>query len=247
MPVSRFAPLPFRPWGWNHRWPCLFWLVSLTFAITLSGLAQQVVTIAPSSGVAPAEIYSGTNYSGIHSNGVTISSSGGTDQIDLQVTNLPAGATVYLQSSFVPPTSSSTSFNFLFGVAVTNVAEGDYTLYLLASSTNPSIVAKTRTFGLHVGSRTFCRPSVTNNTAWSANTNWSPTLAGGLAPGANVVFEDQAVEIGGTNSVTANTTIGRLSYLRVPNNALWRTVLSSGVTLTVTNGFSANNVTADNS
>src|SRR5262249_7488190 len=48
-------------------------------------------------------------------------------------------------------------------------------------------------------------------------------------------------------SVTANTTIGRLSYLRSANNTLWRTVLSSGVTLTVTNGFSANNISADNS
>src|SRR6476660_2349223 len=104
------------------------------FGVGLKGvaLAQQVITIAPSSGVAPAEIYSGTNYSGIHTNGVTISSALGTDEIDLQVTNLRPGATAYLQSSFVPSVTNSTSFNFLFGIAVTNLAQGDYTLYLVA-------------------------------------------------------------------------------------------------------------------
>src|SRR5206468_3777449 len=75
-------------------------------------------------------------------------------------------------------------------------------------------------------------------------TNWSPAA---LAAGANVRFEDQAVELGGTNTVTSSTTIGRLSYLRSANNTQWRTILSSGVTLTVTNGFSANSVSADNS
>src|SRR5437763_180192 len=115
MPKSWFTPA--------HAVP---FVVLLGAVLTGSVFAQQVVTIAPSSGVAPAEIYSGTNYSGVHTNGVSINSSGGTDQIDLQITNLPAGAAAYLQNAFVPPTSSSTTFNFLFGIAVTNVAQGDY-------------------------------------------------------------------------------------------------------------------------
>src|SRR5580765_3350001 len=111
----------------------------IALCVTLPSPAQQVVTIAPSSGVAPTEVYSGTNYSGIHSNGVSISSALGLDQIDLQVTNLPAGVTVYLQSSILPSVTNPTTFNLPFGIAVTNVAQGDYTLYLVASSTNSSI------------------------------------------------------------------------------------------------------------
>src|SRR5215510_11990469 len=78
-------------------------LLFICAAVSVSG--QQVLTIAPSSGVGPAEIYSGTNYSGIHTNGFTINSSGGTDQVDLQVTNLPPGATVFPINSFVPPSA----------------------------------------------------------------------------------------------------------------------------------------------
>ena len=37
------------------------------------------------------------------------------------------------------------------GIGVTNVAAGDYALYLVASSTNLSITPKIKTFGLHVG------------------------------------------------------------------------------------------------
>src|SRR5215471_756895 len=200
-------------------------------AATISSHAQQVLTIAPSSGVGPAEIYSGTNYSGVHTNGLSVSSSGGTDQVDLQVTNLPPGVTVFPISSFVPGSTNAATLNYFIGIAVTNAAAGDYTLYLVASSTNLSIVPKLKTFGLHVGNLTFWRPSVTNNNTWATDTNWSPAV---LAPGANVRFEDQAVELGGTNTLTSTTTIGRLSYLRAVNGTQWRTVLGSGVTLTVT-------------
>src|ERR1051325_5680079 len=125
MPKPRFIPAVSHPRLSAHADVLRLAL----FGVTLAGsaFAQQVVTIAPSSGVAPVEMYSGTNYSGVHTNGISINSSGGTDQIDLQITNLPAGSVPYLQSSFVPPTSSSTTFNFLFGIAVTNVAQGDYT------------------------------------------------------------------------------------------------------------------------
>ncbi len=65
------------------------------------------------------------------------------------------------------------------GIAVTNVAAGDYTLYLVASSTNTSITPAIQTFGLHVGNRVFWTPRMPPTTAWSVSTNWSPGLPDG--------------------------------------------------------------------
>jgi autotransporter-associated beta strand protein len=232
----------------SFKMPCSKWAGMVMawlalIATTAPAPAAQTISIGSSAGgVAPADIYSGVNYSGIHSNGCTIKVDGGTDKVDLQVTNLPAGVTVYLQQSAIIPVTPPVTLNLWMGIAVTNVAAGDYTLYLVASSTNTSITPAIRTFGLHVGNRTFWVANNAANNAWSVNTNWSPYPP----DGKDVVFENQPVDVG-TNNVTVNTTIGRLSYLRSVNNTYWRTVLSSGVILTVTNGFSANSISADNS
>ena len=212
---------------------------ALVVLMAWSAQLQAVETIsltASSSRVVPADIYSAINYSGIQSNGFTIGTAGGMDRIDLQVTNLPAGVTIPTNSIF--PSSDPYSASLWMGIAVTNVAAGDYTLYLVATSTNPSIATAVKTFGLHVGNRAFWTDPNTASIAWSVATNWSPSLASGM----DVAFDDSVGNIAGTNNVTATTTIGRLSYLRTTKNVFWRTVLSSGITLTVTNGFSANSL-----
>ena len=216
----------------------------LALVIPTLAPAQQTVSLGMSSSrVAPAEVYSGVNYSGVHTNGFTFTTAGGTNEVDLQVTNLPPGVTVSISpAAYVPTTANSVSVNAWMGIAVTNVAAGDYTLYVVASSTNTSITPAVQTFGLHVGNRVFWNATDGPNISWSVNTNWNP----GPPAGQDVVFENQPVDIG-TNNVTVSTTIGRLSYLRSANNTYWRTMLSANVTLLVTNGFSANSVSADNS
>ncbi len=211
-------------------------------AATVSTPAAQTISLgASTSRVVPADVYSGINYSGIHTNGFGITIDGNTNEVDLQVTNLPAGVTVYLQQSAIFPASFPVTLNLGMSVAVTNVAAGDYTLSLVASSKDTSVAPVVETFGLHVGNRAFWTAPNSANIAWSVSTNWAPPLPFG----SDVAFEDSSFSVG-TNNVTANTTIGHLSYLRSLNNTLSRTVLSSGVTLLVTNGFSANSVSADN-
>ena len=224
------------------QWAGIAMATLIVLVATNSAQAVQTIALgAASTRVVPADIYSGINYSGIHTNGFGITIDGGTDEVDLQVTNLPPGVTIYLQQSSIVPVTLPLSLNLWMGIAVTNVAAGDYTLYLVASSPNTSITPAVRTFGLHVGNRTFWNAVDGPNNAWSVSTNWGS----GLPAGKDVGFENQSVDVG-TNNVTANTTIGRLSYLRSANNTYWRTVLSSGVTLLVTNGFSANSLSADN-
>ncbi len=244
-PVNRRGGKPFDA-GFFHQTGRCFGMITacllLAVVIPTPARAQQTISLGMSSSrVAPADVYSGVNYSGVHTNGFTFTTAGGTDEVDLQVTNLPPGVTVNIfPAAYVPTSANSVSVNAWMGIAVTNVAAGDYTLYLVASSTNPSIGPAVLTFGLHVGNRTFWTATDAANNAWSVSTNWSPNPPANL----DVGFENQPVDIG-TNVVLANTTIGRLTYLRSANNTFWRTVLNPGVTLLVTNGFSANSINAD--
>jgi len=221
-----------------------FRLLALLFACLAPGalFSQQVVTIAPSSGVGPAEMWSGVNYSGIQTNAFTISSSGGTDEIDIGVTNVPPGVSITFSPSSIASGTSPGSFGIYMAVAVTNVALGDYTPTIVLTNAISSFATKSRAFNFHVENRVYWvanNPTVTN---WSTAGNWTPFLP----QGNSVSFEDPQVDIGGTNKVTANTTIAHLNYMRSRYSTLWQTVLNAGVVLTVTNGFSANSISVDN-
>jgi len=188
-------------------------------------------------------MWSGVNYSGIQTNAFTISSSGGTDEIDLGATNVPVGVSITFSPSFIPSGTSPGSFNIYMVVAVTNVAAGDYTPAIVLTNAVSSFATKSRAFNFHVENRVYwvaSNPTVTN---WTTAGNWAPTLP----TGNSVSFEDPQVDIGGTNKVTVNTTIAHLNYMRSRYSTLWSTFLNSGVVLTVTNGFSANSISADNS
>lgn len=222
--------------------------------VAMPAMAVQTISIGPSASVNPANILHAANFSGVHTNGFGVSTVGGTSTVDVTITNIPAGVTI-TPSTFgsLTPVDEATaaSANYTIQVAVTNLAAGTYTLYVVASSTDTSITTRAQPFTISVTTnRTFW--VATNNAAnsWSTAANWSPQGP----TGNDVVFEKMPVTIGsdtnyvsiGTNTITANTTIGRLTVLSA-SLGLWRTVLSSGVTLTVTNGFAVNSVNSDNS
>ncbi len=82
----------------------------LAVLIAGSAPAAQTLTISPASDrVVPAEVYSGVNYSGVHTNGFTFTTSGGTNEVDLQVTNLPPGVTVNISPAAYVPASAPPS------------------------------------------------------------------------------------------------------------------------------------------
>ena len=232
-------------------------LAAICFATAITAVsawAQQNLSIGPSAGVVPATVLHAVGYSAIHTNGFTVSSSGGTSQVDVQITNIPAGVTITPSplSSFTPQDPSvTTTTPFALQIAITNLAAGTYTLYVVASSTDSGIATVVHPFTIDVSeNRTFWVGTNNSANAWSTAANWSP-----LAPdGHDVVFEDSPLYVDGTNvvdigtnTVSASTTIGRLTYLRSKYTTYWRTILSSGVTLTVTNGFAANSVDIQNS
>ncbi len=209
-------------------------LCVLTMLGAASGLAQQNIDLT----LFTFDLYSGVNYSGVHTNGFIVASTNGTAPVYMTVLGAPAGATITLYPNVIYPEVPTINYvsNILMVIAVTNVAAGDYPLTVRAWV--EGVETNNETMTLHVGDLLIWRGQDPNNVEWSASANWGPAQA--PTAGSNIKFENDGVI---TNYASHSITLGRLSYVAYAN-LVRETVIAPGATVLVTNGFIANNETA---
>lgn len=198
----------------------LFGLMLL--ALVTSASAQQTVDISaifPN----PSRVTVPFNYSGTNLVGLNIQIAGGSNEVDLTISGLPAGATAILSRTSFTNTAGTT-----LTLGLTNVAEGLYWLTLDATSAATNFLE----FPLQVGD---VWSGAGANKNWSTAGNWN----GGTIPGVNdeVIFSQGGAQTSlVTNSIVdVNTTIASLRFALVDSKTNFQTVLiNPGVTLNIT-------------
>ncbi|MDW7980050.1 MAG: hypothetical protein RMH97_05740, partial [Verrucomicrobiales bacterium] len=212
-------------------------LAAIAFFVLLSGVvghAQQDISLL----VFTRDLYTGVNYSGVHTNGVMVTTTNGTSPVYISASGAPSGVSITILTNVIYPTSPTINYasNILVIFAVTNAPRGDYPITIRAWV--EGVETNTETMTLHVGDLLIWRASDPANNRWSVSANWGPPIA--PTPGANVKFEDEGTI---TNYVDGSFTLGRLSYISY-GEWVRETVIAPGATLLVTNGFIGNNETA---
>jgi hypothetical protein len=195
----------------------------MLFALAMPASAQQTVdisAIAPN----PSRVTVPLNYSGTNLVGMSIQIAGGSNEVDLTVSGLPAGATATLSRTVFTNTAGTT-----LTLALTNVAEGLYWLTLDATNAATNFL----NFPLQVGDVWTAGGGVNKN--WSSSANWSA----GTIPGVNdeVIFGQSGAQTNViTNSIVdANTTIASIRFSMIDSKTNFQTLLiSPGVTLNIT-------------
>jgi hypothetical protein len=195
----------------------------LLVALATPASAQQTVNINTQF-PNPSRVTVPLNYSGTNLVGMSIQIAGGSNEVDLSISGLPAGATATLSRTAFTNTAGTT-----LTLALTNVAEGLYWLTLDATNAATNFL----NFPLQVGD---VWSGAGANKNWSTAGNWN----GGIIPGVNdeVIFNQGGAQT--TNTITnsivdANSTIASLRFAMIDPKTNFQTLLiSPGVTLNIT-------------
>jgi hypothetical protein len=199
----------------------------MLFALAMPALAQQTVGIS----TGPARVTVPFNYSGTNLVSVSLNIGGGSNEVDLSISGLPAGATATLNRTSFTNNASTT-----LTLALTNVAEGLYWLTLDATNAATNFLS----FPLQVGDIWSGGGGANKN--WSSAANWN----GGTVPGLNdeVIFNQGGAQTStnSTNSIVdITTTIASLRFaISNATTNVQSILINPGVTLNITgtNSFS---------
>jgi hypothetical protein len=189
-------------------------------ALASPALAQETVLISAS----PARVTEPFNFNGTNSVNVNLSIAGGTNEIDLTLSGLPAGAQATLSKTVFTNGSAGSTLTFF----LTNVAEGVYWLTLNATNNATNFL----NFPLQVGD---VWSGAGANKNWSTAGNWN----GGTVPGVNddVIFnQGGAQNVTNTNSIVdVTTTIASLRFATTNSSTNFQNIMiSPNVTLNIT-------------
>ena len=200
--------------------PVLALLGLMLVALATPAIAQEAVFISAT----PSRVTEPFNFSGTNSVNVNLSIvNNGTNEVDLTLSGLPAGASATLSKTAFTNSGSAT---LTFTLA--NVAEGIYWLTLNATNTATNFL----NFPLQVGD---VWSGVGANKNWSTTGNWN----GGTVPGASddVIFNQGNAQTGtNTNSIVdITTTIASLRFATTNSSTNFQDILiNPNVTLNVT-------------
>jgi hypothetical protein len=212
----------------SHLAPGLALSVLSLAALAMPAIAQETVNF---NTCVPIRVTEPFNFSGTNQVVINASIAGGSNEVDLSVSGLPAGATGVLSKTAIT-NSSSVNLNLSFS----GVAEGTYTLSINATNA----ATNTLFIPLQIGD-VWSGGGGSANMKLSNAGNWN----GGIAPGPN---DDVVIgPIGSQTNVATNiivdinTTLASLRFATTNStNAFHTMLINPGVTLSLTgsNGFS---------
>jgi hypothetical protein len=189
-------------------------------ALAMPASAQETVAI---SALSPSRVTVPLNYSGTNLVGMSIQIAGPSNEVDLTIAGLPAGATATLSRTSFTNTAGTT-----LTLALTNVAEGLYWLTLDATNAATNFL----NYPLQVGDYWNTNTTTKN---WSTAGNW----LSGTVPGVNddvIFYQGGAQTANNTNSIVdTTTTIASLRFAMSNATANFQSIqINPGVTLNIT-------------